>query len=287
MVRIYVGTCSWSDHKRFYPDDLPKNEQISYYAQHFPLVELDATFYRMMPTRNFHLWAERTPEGFLFDVKPFRRLTWHDRNNAPDADAMAAFRESLQPLREAGKLGALNFQFPPWYAYKDTNVEYLERVREAFDDHIAVEFRHRSWLEGEHVQAVLEALRRNDLALTVVDEPQLGSGSVPTVLEVTQPDLATVRFHGRNYEKWYAKVKTTAERFDYLYSEDELQEWVPKVEQLAARAKEVHLLFNNNAQDYAPRNGHQLRQLLLDSAMREAVVVAPEEREREAVPDHA
>ncbi|MHB1294539.1 MAG: DUF72 domain-containing protein [Anaerolineae bacterium] len=293
MARIYVGTCSWSDHQRFYPDGLPKNEQIGYYAERFPLVELDATFYRMMPKRNFQLWAERTPEGFLFDVKPFRQLTWHDRDKAPTAEAMAAFRESLQPLREAGRLGALNFQFPPWYVFKDANLDYLKRVREGFGtDRIAVEFRHRSWLEGEHVPKVLETLRQHDLALTVVDEPQLGSGSVPTVIEVTKPDLAIVRFHGRNYEQWYARVKTTGERFDYLYSEQELAEWVPKVEQLAERAQEVHLLFNNNAQDYAPRNGRQLRQLLLDSVLREGVVLpraeerAPEEQ-REPVPDQA
>jgi uncharacterized protein YecE (DUF72 family) len=96
----------------------------------------------------------------------------------------------------------------------------------------------------------------------VVDEPQIGTGSVPTVLEVTNPDLVIVRFHGRNYQKWYAKVKTTAERFDYLYSEQELKEWVPKVGTLAEKVQEMHLLFNNNAQDYAVRNARQLRMFL-------------------------
>jgi 2-polyprenyl-6-methoxyphenol hydroxylase-like FAD-dependent oxidoreductase len=106
------------------------------------------------------------------------------------------------------------------------------------------------------------ALRAQGLALTVVDEPQLGSGSVPTVLSVTDPRLVIVRFHGRNSDKWYAKVKTTAERFDYLYNEDELRAWVPGVRQLAEQAAEVHLLFNNNAQDYAIQNARQLALLL-------------------------
>ncbi len=122
---------------------------------------------------------------------------------------------------------------------------------------------------------LLDTLRDNDIALTVVDEPQLGSGSIPTVLEVTNPELVIVRFHGRNYKKWYARVKTTAERFDYLYSESELGEWVPKVGELAKKAQEIHLLFNNNARDYAVQNGRQLRMLLRDSLESGEVVEVP------------
>jgi len=105
MTRIYGGTSSWSQHTNFYPKGLRSSEQIAYYAQHFPVVEVNSTFYRMMPQRNFRLWAERTPEGFIFDVKPFRQLTWHDRKNPPDEEVTETFRESLQPLRDAGKLG--------------------------------------------------------------------------------------------------------------------------------------------------------------------------------------
>ncbi len=117
MTRVYVGTCSWSDHKGFYPQGLPSNQQISYYARHFPIVEINSTYYHMMPKRNFSLWAERTPDGFVFDVKPYRQLTWHDRRNPPDDEVTSVFRESLQPLRDAGKLGAVHFQFPPWFRY--------------------------------------------------------------------------------------------------------------------------------------------------------------------------
>ena len=266
MADIYIGACSWSDHRPFYPKGLPSNQQITYYAQHFPIVEINSSYYHLMPRRNYELWAERTPDGFVFDVKPYKQITWHDRKNPPEDDQTQAFRDTLGPLREAGKLGAVHFQFPPWYMHSERNLTYIQHLRELFaDDRIGVEFRHRSWLEGDHVPQLVDSLRSMGVSLTVVDEPQLGSGSVPTVLEVTNPELVIARFHGRNYKKWYARVKTTGERFDYLYSEDELAEWVPKANQLAEGAKEVHLLFNNNAQDYAIQNARQLRMLMRDS----------------------
>lgn len=275
MTRIYVGTSSWSDHTDFYPEGLPKNQQIRFYAQVFPIVEINSTYYRMMPERNFRLWVERTPPGFVFDVKPYRQLTWHDRNNPPEDEVMVAFRNSMQPLRAAGKLGAVTFQFPPWFTFRPSNVEYIRQVRASLpDDLVCVEFRHRSWLEGDHVPHLIETLRDYGVGLTVVDEPQLGSGSVPTVLEVTTPDLSLVRFHGRNYKTWYKKVKRTADRFDYLYSEEELQEWMPNVSRLAEDARELHIFFNNNRADYAVRNARQLTALLQDG-LRDVEIAEP------------
>ncbi len=280
MSRIYVGCCSWSDHTNFYPEDLPSNQQISFYARHFPIVEIDSSFYRLMPARNYQLWAERTPAGFVFDVKPYRQITGHDRENPPEAEVFEAFSRSLQPLRDAAKLGAIHFQFPPWFVYRPENVAYLRECRDRFPgDRLSVEFRHRSWLEGDHVPELLETLNGYGLSLTVVDEPQVGTGSVPTLLAVTNPDLVIARFHGRNAKMWYAKVKTTQERFDYLYSEAELREWVPNAAALAREARELHLLFNNNQQDYSVRNARQLAMLLKESLAGEEVVVvdsAPE-----------
>lgn len=275
MAQIYVGTSSWSDHKGFYPTGLPSNQRISYYAQHFPIVEINSTYYRMMPRRNFELWAERTPEGFLFDVKPFKQITWHDRAKPPDEEITAAFRQSLQPLRDAGKLGAVHFQFPPWFSYAEKTVDYIKRLGESFaDDRISVEFRHRSWLEGPHVPVLLATLRDEGISLTVVDEPQVGSGSVPTLLEVTNPALVILRLHGRNERMWYARVRTTAERFNYLYSQEELAEWVPRVGKLAEASGETHILFNNNAEDYAVQNASQLQLMLRDSLAGDTVVAA-------------
>lgn len=273
MTRLYIGTCSWADHKHFYPQGLPSNRQISYYAQHFPIVEINSTYYRMMPRRNFQLWAERTPDEFIFDVKPFRQITWHDRKNPPDDEVTDAFREVLQPLRDAGKLGAVHFQFPPWFTYREKNIDYIKHLRERFArDRVGVEFRHRSWLEARHLSELLSVFREHNISLTVVDEPQLGSGSVPMLLEVTNPDLVIVRLHGRNYKKWYARVKKTAERFDYLYSQKELEELVPKLGQLAESAQEMHILFNNNAEDYAVRNARQMRMLLQEAIGADQVV---------------
>ncbi len=278
MSKIYVGTCAWSDHANFYPAGLPSNQQITYYAQRFSVVEIDSTYYRLMPVRNFGLWAERTPEGFVFDVKAFKQLTFHDRKNPPTGEVHGQFSASVQPLRDANKLGALHFQFPPWFMSGERNLDYIRSLRELYpDDLLSVEFRHRSWYAPESYAEVTGALRDAAMGLTVVDEPQIGTGSVPTVAEVTLPALSIVRFHGRNSRMWYAKVKTTAERFDYLYNEDELREWVPRVGELASAADAVHVLFNNNAQDYAVRNSSQLRLLLREGLPGLEVVASPEE----------
>jgi len=278
MTRVYIGTCSWADHKPFYPKGLPSNQQIVYYSQQFPIVEINSSYYRMMSVRNYELWAMRTPPGFVFDVKPYKQITWHDRKNPPDAEITEAFSQCLQPLRDANKLAAVHCQFPPWFQYRPDNLDYLHVLRDRFaQDTLAVEFRNRSWLEGEHLPTLFDDLRAHDISLTVVDEPQLGNGSVPTVLEVTKPELVITRFHGRNYQKWYARVKRTAERFDYFYTEDELREWAPNVLQLAESAQELHLLFNNNAQDYAVRNARQLRMILMGEMGLEIVPAAGEQ----------
>ncbi|NLT73979.1 MAG: DUF72 domain-containing protein [Chloroflexi bacterium] len=278
MGSVYVGTCNWSDHASFYPAGLPANQQIGYYSQRFPLVEVNSTYYRLMPARNFALWAERTPPGFVFDVKAFKQLTHHDRSAPPTTEVHGQFSASVQPLRDTGKLGALHFQFPPWFMSGDRNLAYLVSLREIYpQDLISVEFRHRSWYEPEAYARVREALRASGIALTVVDEPQVGTGSVPTVLDVTRPEIVIIRFHGRNAATWYARAKTTGERFNYLYTTPELNEWVPRLGELAALAATVHVLFNNNAEDYAVQNAHQMRMLLREGLPGAFVVSSPEE----------
>jgi uncharacterized protein YecE (DUF72 family) len=260
---VRVGTCSWSDHTGFYPEGLASNQQITFYATTFKVVEINSTFYRLMPERNFRLWAERTPEGFIFDVKPYRQLTWHDRENPPDEDTFARFRDSLQPLRDAGKLGAVHFQWPPWFVFRRENLDYIRHCKERLgDDHVCVEFRHRSWYAEVNAPQMYATLRKAGIGLTVVDEPQIGNGSIPTVLEVTHPELLLVRFHGRNASTWYKRVRRTADRFNYLYSDQELQEWVPRLAELAPQVGEIHALFNNNMADYAVQNGRQFRTFL-------------------------
>lgn len=263
MGRILVGTCNWADHTDFYPPGLKPTDRLSYYARHFPIVEVDSTFYRIQPAKSFAGWAAKTPPHFVFNVKAYRELTWHDREKAPEAATFEAFTQTLQPLRDAGKLRCVHFQFPPWYALSRENQEYILTAREFFpDDTFGVEFRNRSWLTEENRGTTLDFLRANRITYTVVDEPQIGSGSVPTVVSVTNPDLAIVRFHGRNRATWYKKGETSGDRFNYLYSREELAEWVDPIREMAEQASEVHVLMNNNHANYAVRNGEDVMSLL-------------------------
>lgn len=278
MSRVYIGACSWSDFTSLYPPGLPANQQITWYSRRFPLVEVDATFYRLMPRRTFALWAERTPPGFVFDVKAYRQLTWHDRETPPDDDTAAAFYDSVQPLREANKLGALHYQFPPWFTHTPANLAYLLALPERSPGaQLSVEFRHRSWYAPEVYPALVGALRGAGFTLTVVDAPQVGSGTVPNVSEVTSTRLAVLRLHGRNTAAWYKKVKKAAERFDYRYDTTELQGFSDQVRTLAELAETVHVLFNNNYNDYAVENGRELRALLRAGLPGHEVVSSPEE----------
>jgi uncharacterized protein YecE (DUF72 family) len=261
--RIRVGTCNWADHTDFYPPGTRPNERLDYYARHFSVVEVDSTFYNLQPAHNFERWAERTPPGFVFDVKAFRELTWHDRDTEPSADTFERFGASLRPLRESGKLRAILFQFPPWFVRQARNFDYLKTCPEFFPgQRLAVEFRHRSWLEPEARDETIAFLREHGLVFVMVDEPQIGSGSVPPVVAVTNPDLAIVRFHGRNRQTWYARGPVSGDRFNYLYTPEELAEWLPSIEQAASRVAEVHVLLNNNRANYAVRNAKDFQALL-------------------------
>jgi len=269
MARIRVGTCAWSDHEDYYPPGLPPRERLTYYARHFSLVEVDSTFYRLQPARFFAGWAARTPPDFRFNVKAYGALTRHHREPHPgEEDLMEVFKrfaESVEPLREAGKLGALHFQFPPWFTCTEESREWVQVCREFFADQVvAVEFRHRSWFTEENREETLRFLRAIRAVHVACDAPQVGSGTVPRVVAVTDPRLAIVRFHGRNTKTWYIKgARTTAERFDYLYSKEELAEWLDPIRQvLAQEAEEVHLLMNNNRSNYAVRNALDLMELL-------------------------
>ncbi|MDH7497496.1 MAG: DUF72 domain-containing protein [Syntrophomonadaceae bacterium] len=271
MGVVYVGTCSWYDHASFYPAGLKPVERLPYYARFFPLTEIDSSFYRLLPARNYALWAQRTPSHFVFDVKLFRVLTQHEREPLATqelAALMHAFRDSLQPLREAGKLRSVLLQMPPWFRCEPQNLGYLEWCRGQLRDFtLAVEFRHASWFAPGQKEATLDFLRRHGLVNVVCDEPLLGSGSIPMVPEATCPELAIVRLHGRNARTWYKKgLASSGERFNYLYSREELVGILDRVMPLATRVRELHLLTNNNFGDYAVTNAADLVRLLQAAA---------------------
>jgi uncharacterized protein YecE (DUF72 family) len=272
--RIRVGTCSWADEalsKHFYPPGLKAGERLAYYAEHFDTVELDSTYYRLPVESMAARWAEQTPDDFVMHVKAFGVMTRHPvkkdqlptdlREAAPvdekgridrpprefRAEVFMRFREALEPLRSAGKLGGTLFQFPPYVVYKELSLDYLAWAGEQMgDDEMLVEFRHASWYEEDVRDEVLAFLEEHGMSLVVVDAPKVEAKNVPrTLLAVTGPTVY-VRFHGRNEKTWNARGGSAAERFDYLYSEDELREWVEPLRELAGQAQNAYAFFNNN-----------------------------------------
>lgn len=267
--RVLVGTCNWSDHLGFYPAGLKAADRLAYYARFFPIVEVDSTYYHMPSERNFAKWAAITPDDFVFNVKAYRALTLHDRDERgqvvpPTAETVQRFSSALAPIRAAGKLRTIHFQFPPWFVASERNEAYLAQVREMFpDDLLSIEFRHRSWLAPNKQVELFDRLRRLAMVYTIVDEPQGESNSVPPVAVVTNPALSIVRFHGRNQATWNQPgLKGSQDRFNYRYTTDELRGWLPDVNAITEEARTVHLLFNNNAGNYAVINGLEMRDLL-------------------------
>jgi uncharacterized protein YecE (DUF72 family) len=295
-AQIKIGTCSWTDPTltetdRFYPKPkMTAEERLGFYAENFPIVEVDATYYAPPSERVSGLWVERTPPDFTFDVKAFRLLTqhptppsslWKDfREKLPaetaekrnvymrdlprdlQAQAVQAFRDGLMPLHSSGKLGVVLFQLPPFVYPTRGSFGYLKWVAEHLEDfQLAVEFRNGRWLDAEHMTDTLDFLERHSLAYVCVDEPQGFKSSVPPVVAVTAP-VAEVRFHGRNAENWEKRGISAAERFRYDYSKEELEEWVPRVRELAGGAGTVHALMNNCYADYGIRSAQLLEDLL-------------------------
>ncbi len=252
---ILVGTCAWTDHDGFYPPGLPQGARLGYYAARFPLVEVDSTFYGLPRAETVENWVRQTPPGFRMDVKAEKRMTGHERalSHPQRLAACREFAERMAPLREAGRMGPVLLQFPPWHVRSPQAAEELAQTRAAllgFD--VSVEMRNRSWYEdgGEELLALLRSL---GAAHVVADEPQAGRGSVPFVPAVTAR-VSILRLHGRNAQAWYVRGESSRERFDYLYGQEEILLLAQEAKALAQEAAEVHVLFNNNARNYALQN---------------------------------
>jgi uncharacterized protein YecE (DUF72 family) len=295
-ARILVGSCSWTDPTlissgRFYPAGVSSAEaRLRYYAEQFPIVEVDSTYYAPPSERNSALWAARTPEGFVFNVKAYALLTGHPARverlpawlrDALPAEALAKknayrkdigedaveklweiHRRALAPLTDAGKLGAVHFQFPPWFVSSAANAAYIRELPERLPGWtLAVEFRGGGWMDQQAAAGTLRLLEDAGLAYVSVDEPQGFRSSTPATVAATAP-LAIVRLHGRNASTWEARTKAASDRFKYLYTDDELREWLPQVHELARQTQAVHVLFNNNYEDWGMRNARRMAQLL-------------------------
>jgi uncharacterized protein YecE (DUF72 family) len=302
-ARIRVGTCSWADEslsKWWYPKGIrTAEERLRFYAEHFDTVELDSSYYRLPEPEQVEKWTERTPDDFVFHVKAFGVMTRHPvrleqlppdlREGAPTddrgrierpsrefrAEVFARFHDALEPFRAAGKLGGILLQFPSYVVAKDSSRDYIAwAVEQLRGDLPLVEFRHRSWLDDEHRDHTLSFLESLGASHVVVDAPKTDAKNlVPTVPAVTGP-IEYVRFHGRNADTWNKRGGSAAERFDYLYSEEELREWVPVLGKLAEEAHTAYAMFNNNGRSpaqpgaerewfaQAPVNALSLKELL-------------------------
>lgn len=258
-MSILCGTCAWADHHHFYPRQLKPSDRLSYYARYFSLVEIDSSFYRIPERVHVERWIAETPNDFVFDLKAYRTLTGHDRGQATEAERTAdlqMFTQIAETLAAAGKLGHVLFQYPPWYAYSEAHRAAIDETVRSLDGlRVGIEFRNRTWWDGRTAGETLHWLRDRGYVNVVCDEPQSGTGTIPFVPDVTQPELAVFRLHGRNAETWYQSGLTSSQqRFDYLYERTELMSFLPYVRKWAEEAAAVHILMNNNQADYAIRN---------------------------------
>lgn len=263
---IHIGLTGWGDHPDLYQGN--SKQKLQDYSAHFPTVELDAMFYAVQSKRNNEKWLSETPDNFQFIIKTYQQLTGHLRGESPfDSleDAFEAYRLAIRPYKEAGKLGAVLAQFPPWFECTKESVDSLRRVREELAEFdLAIEFRHQSWYEERYRDKTFEFLREHNLIHSICDEPQSGEGSIPLVPEVTA-DKAIFRYHGRNVAAWQAPVnrKNWREiRYLYDYSGKEIQELSEYVKQVSGQAKETYVLFNNNSGGHAASNAKSMQQQL-------------------------
>ena len=298
--QVRVGICAWADPAlieagTFYPrKSMTTESRLRYYASVFDGVEVNSSYYAIPNIRNTLRWVERTPPGFVFRVKAYSLLTGHhpraetvpadlaallprsprrtrrgeiDASSFPPEALDHAFRlvrTALRPIAEAGKLGYVLFQFAPWVHFEPGRLDYLASLPERLPGWtIAIEFRHRSWLP-DHADETLRALSGARLAHVIVDAPAAGH-TVPRVTTVTAP-TAVFRLHGRNAHGWLRQLRgeepTVREKYDYLYSEAELREFLPEIEGVSEEAEEVFISFNNNNRDYPIQNALMLKRLL-------------------------
>jgi uncharacterized protein YecE (DUF72 family) len=298
---IRIGTASWTDPTMtasgvFYPEGADSaEERLAYYASRFPLVEVDATYYALPSNRTAELWVERTPPDFTFDIKAHALMTGQptetkrlpkDLRAALPEDVAAKsriyakdlpedlrdqvwqwFADGLAPLKDAGQLGSILLQYPRWFFTSSENRDEIEAAIGRLQAHGltgSVEFRSASWFNEKNIERTLKFLGDRKIPMVVVDGPQGFKSSVPAVVAATSPDLAIVRFHGRRTETWEAKNIQTVERFRYLYDEEELESWAPRVQEVSRQAGDTHVLFNNCYANYGSTNALELAQLLLD-----------------------
>lgn len=267
---IHVGLTGWGDHPDVYSPTSKKTEKLIDYSSHFPIVELDASFYAIQPERNIRKWIDETPDDFQFIIKAYQGMTGHHRGKLPYStpeEMFQQFKLSIDPMRDAGKLAMILVQFPPWFDCKKENVDQIRYIRRQLEGYVvAIEFRHQSWYAPSMREKTHSFLRELDFIHTVCDEPQSGVGSVPLVAETTRNDKVLVRLHGRNVKGWQ---NTTGDseawrkvRYLYNYADSELEELHQAVQKLEREAENVFIIFNNNSGGHAAENAKRFQKMM-------------------------
>ena len=288
--QILVGTASWSDPgfvERWYPKKLPAGDRLPWYAQHFDLVEVNSTFYSAPEPRMVERWCAATPDRFTFDIKLHQLFSFHstpakllppDLQSRAEIDAkgkvkptrdvqealLKVFLRAAAIFRSVGKMGALLLQLSPAFSPRKHELNELEPLIEELNGYkLAIEFRNRNWVTGDQLQATIDFVRKHGAIFVNVDAPVSDHFTVmrSDIDEVTNSNVAYLRLHGRN-PKAYISGKTVAARFDYDYNEKEIGEVTERSEQLAKKVRDLHVIFNNNNLDYAPRAALRLRKAL-------------------------
>ena len=263
---VRLGTCSWADEgllSAWYPRGVSTAEKrLRFYAERFDVVEVDSPYYALPDPALTERWARRTPDDFIFHVKASSAMTWHE--GEPTDAAFREFRGALEPLELSGKLRGVLLQYHPRFTKSDVAKAELARARGRLEPLVPlVEFRHRSWMDEAERADTLAFLEEQGLAYVSLDSPRTRASNVSPRVAAATHRVGYVRFHGRNAQTWNVRGGiAAADRFDWLYSEEELAEWVEPLARLAEEADEVYAMFNNNRDDFAPRSAQLLRGLL-------------------------
>ncbi len=300
---VRIGTASWTDPTMtapgvFYPPDAGKaEERLVYYANQFPIVEVDSTYYALPARRTGELWLERTPPDFTFDIKAHALMTGQpsevkrlpkDLREALPAEILdqkrvyardlpkevedeiwTRFLDGIEPLRSSGKLGAVFLQYPRWFFPTSESRDEIMKARERLGDTpFAVELRHASWFNEKNRERTIAFLTKYEIPFVMVDAPPGTKSSVPPITLVPSPKLAVVRFHGRRTETWEKGGIPVVERFRYLYDHEELGEWVPRIRETAEQVPEIHVLMNNCYANYGTTNAREIADLLASQVPR-------------------
>ncbi|MCM3238176.1 DUF72 domain-containing protein [Heyndrickxia oleronia] len=265
---IYIGLAGWGDHDTIYPNGSAQKQKLKEYAAHFPIVEVDSTFYAIPSENSVRKWINDTPNRFQFIVKAYQGMTGHGRGNhtfTSREEMFTAFLNAILPFYQSGKLGMILLQFPPWFDCQKKHVDYLRFCKEQLKDMpIALEFRHQSWFYPQFNDATLEFMKSEGWIHSICDEPQIGQGSVPTILKATHPLKTLVRFHGRNVYGWRKPNNGNWRevRYLYRYNHQELIEWQERLLLLEKQTEDIYIIFNNNSGGDAADNAKQLINIL-------------------------